>query len=77
MIWIAPPSGSGCVGIKATLVKSRDVWYSEDGSLTRVLCEEMKENEDLQPPILTTCCACPEAKYEVLVFNHNIFSCYV
>ncbi|XP_018567979.1 spondin-1 [Anoplophora glabripennis] len=63
--WIAPPSGSGCVNIKATVVESKENWFSEDESLTKKLCEETLEDENVQPIINTKCCACDEAKYEL------------
>ncbi|KAL3266974.1 hypothetical protein HHI36_011123 [Cryptolaemus montrouzieri] len=66
--WIAPPTGSGCIAFRATVVETRENWFSDDGSLTKVLCEELSENENVQPPILDECCACEEAKYE-LVFE--------
>lgn len=65
VLWSAPPPGSGCVALRATVSESREVWYSEDGPLSKVLCEEVQENEDIQPNILRQCCACDEAKYEV------------
>lgn len=65
IFWVAPPKNSGCVAIKATVVESRDTWFSEDGPLTKILCEESSENENVQPMILSRCCACDEAKYEV------------
>ncbi|CAH0561042.1 unnamed protein product [Brassicogethes aeneus] len=65
LYWIAPPKNSGCVSIKATVIESRDNWFSEDGPLTKNLCEESTENDDTQPTILKHCCACNEAKYEI------------
>lgn len=38
----------------------------DDGGLTKVLCEEEIESFDDQPEILEECCACDEAKYEVI-----------
>lgn len=65
ILWLAPPSGSGCVSISATVVETRDIWYGSDGPLSKVLCEELQESEDIQPNVLRHCCACDEAKYEV------------
>ncbi|XP_048525881.1 spondin-1 [Dendroctonus ponderosae] len=64
-LWLAPPKGGGCVKFKATVVESVDVWYSEDGDLTKSVCEEAPDTEDTQPKILKHCCTCDEAKYEV------------
>lgn len=63
--WRAPPSGSGCVAFKATVVQASDLWFSEEGDLVRQLCEESEDSREVQPPILEECCACQEAKYEV------------
>ncbi|XP_046394012.1 spondin-1-like isoform X2 [Ischnura elegans] len=65
VLWAAPAAGSGCVVFRATVVESRDVWYMDEGPLTRELCEEVQENHDEQPQVLDPCCACDEAKYEV------------
>lgn len=46
-------------------MESKDSWFSEDGPLTKILCEESSDNEDVQPMILERCYACDEAKYEV------------
>ncbi|XP_023216087.1 spondin-1-like isoform X2 [Centruroides sculpturatus] len=65
VMWTAPPAGSGCVVFRATVVEQRDVWYMDDGSLTKELCEEERDNQDVQPEVMDECCACDEAKYEV------------
>lgn len=62
---MAPPKGSGCVKFRATVVETVDAWYSEDGELTKILCEEILNTDDVQPKLLSQCCACDEAKYEV------------
>ena len=51
------------------VVENRDVWFADDGALTKELCEEQQDNEDEQPEINEPCCACDEAKYEV---NYSI-----
>ncbi|CAH1113577.1 unnamed protein product [Psylliodes chrysocephalus] len=63
--WTAPPEGSGCVALKATVVESRENWFSEDGQLTKVLCEDSEIDENVKPPLVDKCCACSEAKYEM------------
>lgn len=65
VLWTAPPADSGCVRFRATVVETRDVWYMDDGELTKELCEEVQETVDMQPEIINDCCACDEAKYEV------------
>nr|CAD7456745.1 unnamed protein product [Timema tahoe] len=63
VLWTAPPSGSGCVIFRSTVVEYNDVWYMDDGPLSLILCEKVQETT--QPEIVKTCCACDEAKYEV------------
>jgi len=66
VLWTAPGAGSGCILFRAMVVENRDVWFVDDGGLTKELCEEQQENEDEQPEINEPCCACDEAKYEVM-----------
>ncbi|KAG5886702.1 hypothetical protein JTB14_015767 [Gonioctena quinquepunctata] len=65
VLWMAPQKGNGCIKFKATVVESVDTWFSEEGKLTTVLCEESLNSEDTQTKILKHCCTCDEAKYEV------------
>lgn len=65
VMWLAPSAGSGCVVFRATVVERKDVWFTEEGGLTKTLCEEESDNHDEQPEIFDECCACDEAKYEV------------
>ncbi|XP_002063411.2 spondin-1 [Drosophila willistoni] len=66
--WIAPKQPeSGCVLMKASVVQHRDVWFIDDGFLTKRICaEEIDDLNSLTPP-LQNCCACDEAKYEILL----------
>lgn len=76
VLWTAPPEGSGCISLKATIVESMDVWYSEEGDLVKTLCEETTDSTEVQPEILEECCACQEAKYEVVfegLWSRNTF----
>ncbi|CAB3377734.1 Hypothetical predicted protein [Cloeon dipterum] len=66
VLWTAPLTpGSGCLAFRATVVEHRDVWYQDDGPLSKILCEDVQESLDEQPQIIDPCCACDEAKYEV------------
>ncbi|XP_026469503.1 spondin-1-like [Ctenocephalides felis] len=65
VMWTAPPAGSGCVVFRATVLEVRDVWYMDDGPLSRTLCEDSQDSLDLQPSVVDPCEACDEAKYEV------------
>ncbi|CAG5076352.1 Similar to SPON1: Spondin-1 (Gallus gallus) [Cotesia congregata] len=63
--WTSPPEGSGCILIRATVMETPDTWYMDDGGVARTICPDPKAIEDDPGPILPTCCACDEAKYEV------------
>lgn len=67
-VWIAPSEpGSGCVLIRATVLQHRDVWFMDDGGLTRRVCEEVVDDIESQKKDdeETPCCICDEARYEV------------
>lgn len=56
----------------AVVVENRELWFADDNGLTKELCADPQENEDEQPEINEPCCACDEAKYEVLLpYNKN------
>lgn len=59
VMWVAPASGSGCVSLSAMVFEGEDSWYSDDGALTKVLCEIKPDPATVQGE----CCACDEAKY--------------
>jgi hypothetical protein len=63
-----------CFPNRATVVENRDFWYMDDGPLSRLLCEDVRENDDNQPDIMNPCCACEEAKYEVI--DLSLFPAY-
>ena len=50
---------------KSTVIVHRDVWYSDDGDLSKTLCEDEADSGDVKPIILDVCTACDEAKYEL------------
>ncbi|XP_017476494.1 PREDICTED: spondin-1 [Rhagoletis zephyria] len=66
--WIAPEEpGYGCVLIRTTLLQHRDVWFMDDGGLTRRICEESVDEVESAPANAerNSCCACDEARYEL------------
>ncbi|XP_078106430.1 spondin-1a isoform X2 [Sander vitreus] len=44
VFWTAPPSGSGCVSIKASIVQKRIINFQDEGSLTKRMCEKGRAN---------------------------------
>ncbi|XP_034478819.1 spondin-1 isoform X1 [Drosophila innubila] len=66
VVWVAPSTpGQGCILLRATVLQHRDVWFMDDGLLTKRLCEEEVDDINTQPSIVDPCCACDEAKYEL------------
>lgn len=63
--WTAPPTGSGCIVFRATVIVHPSVWFMDDGPLTKTFCEDDQSATDFQPLIMDPCCACEEAKYEL------------
>ncbi|KAH8252232.1 hypothetical protein KR038_004946 [Drosophila bunnanda] len=79
LTWVAPSEpGSGCILIRATVQQHRDVWHMDDGGLTRRICEEVVDDVESQPTAPTVdvpCCACDEARYELIfegVWSRNL-----
>lgn len=64
-MWTAPEPGSGCISFKATVIEHRDVWYMDDGPLTKDFCEDEQNFDDTLTSQIDPCTACAEAKYEV------------
>lgn len=61
VMWVAPPKGSGCVALSAMVYEGKNSWFSDDGALTKIICEAKPNKESLKGE----CCACDEAKYQV------------
>ncbi|CAB0004339.1 unnamed protein product, partial [Nesidiocoris tenuis] len=53
----------------ATVQEHVDVWYQDDGPLSKTLCEDIQQNNEEQPVVNDPCCACDEAKYELMSRN--------
>ncbi|EFX77761.1 hypothetical protein DAPPUDRAFT_321105 [Daphnia pulex] len=66
VLWTAPGPGTGCIKFSAVVLENRELWFADDNGLTKELCADPQENEDEQPEINEPCCACDEAKYEVM-----------
>jgi len=65
VMWKAPVTGAGCVTFKAAVLEYDDIWSENDGRLSFTLCEEKNEEEDMNV-VQAECCACEEAKYEIM-----------
>ncbi|XP_017068836.1 spondin-1 [Drosophila eugracilis] len=83
LTWVAPSEpGSGCILIRATVQQHREVWHMDDGGLTRRICEEVTDDVESQPTspaVEVPCCACDEARYELIfegVWSRNLHPRY-
>lgn len=62
--WVAPMNfESTCIYIRAAVLQHRNVWFIDDGFLSKRICPE----EIYETPSVDPCCACDEAKYEVFI----------
>ncbi|XP_045447213.1 spondin-1-like [Melitaea cinxia] len=63
--WQAPPSGNGCVTLRAMVAEHQDVWYEDGFPLSLRLCEDLRQPDDATPQLNLDCDTCDEAKYEL------------
>ncbi|XP_058252520.1 spondin-1b isoform X2 [Hemibagrus wyckioides] len=68
VFWTAPPSGSGCVILKVSVVQRKIISFQDEGSLTRRLCEKDPLRTTEKP--LQECCACGTAKYRLTFYGN-------
>ena len=47
------------------MIEHKEIWYMDEGVLSKTLCEDVANSGDTQPMILDECKACDEAKYEL------------
>ncbi|KAL5010540.1 hypothetical protein ScPMuIL_012845 [Solemya velum] len=66
--WQAPPPGTGCVDIRATIIALSDIWYKDDDALTKTICEDTTQQDGTSVVDSSSCCACGKAMYK-LVFT--------
>ena len=65
VMWVAPQTGSGCVALSAMVYEGQRSWYSDDGELSKIICEAKPDSETVNKE----CCACDEAKYSVRIIR--------
>ncbi|KAM3963610.1 spondin-1 [Aphomia sociella] len=63
--WQAPPSGSGCVTLRAMVAENEDLWFEDGSPLTQKICEDLRQPDDISPQLNYECNICDEAKYEI------------
>ncbi|XP_045892500.1 spondin-1-like isoform X2 [Micropterus dolomieu] len=70
VFWTAPPTGTGCVILKASIVQKKIIYFQDAGSLTIRLCEkEPVFGEATEVPAME-CCACGTAKYRLTFYGN-------
>ncbi|XP_023955115.2 spondin-2-like [Bicyclus anynana] len=72
--WRAPPKDQKCVTIYVVLAVVPDVWYNYEGPLSKQVCEDRRNMEDMQPMENGNCEVCEDAQY-LLTFE-GIWSCH-
>uniref|UniRef100_A0A1A8UZQ3 Spondin-1 n=1 Tax=Nothobranchius furzeri TaxID=105023 RepID=A0A1A8UZQ3_NOTFU len=68
VLWTAPPSGTGRVILKASIVQKRVIYFQDEGSLT-VRLYEKERGETTEVPAME-CCACGTAKYRLTFYGN-------
>ncbi|XP_068632955.1 spondin-1-like [Battus philenor] len=61
--WKAPKKENKCVTINAVVAVKRDVWYRQDGPLSKRVCEDRRNVLDMQPTKNDNCNATEDARY--------------
>ncbi|CAH0406823.1 unnamed protein product [Chilo suppressalis] len=64
-LWIAPDKGSHCVTIYAIVAVKPDVWYNYEGPLSKRVCEDIRNADDILPTQNDDCQVCEEARYQL------------
>lgn len=70
VFWTAPPVGTGCVILKASIVQKRIIYFQDEGSLTKKLCEQDSSFEGVTDKPILDCCACGTAKYRLTFYGN-------
>ncbi|XP_028030325.1 spondin-1-like isoform X4 [Bombyx mandarina] len=65
VFWQAPPTGHGCVTLRAVVVENDEQWFEDGAPLTQKICEDLRQPDDMSPLINYDCQICDEAKYEI------------
>ncbi|XP_026221078.1 spondin-1b [Anabas testudineus] len=70
VLWTAPPTGTGCVILKASIVQKRVIYFQDEGSLTIRLCEKERAIGEATGAPAIECCACGTAKYRLTFYGN-------
>ncbi|XP_062403199.1 spondin-1b isoform X1 [Sardina pilchardus] len=70
VFWTAPPSGSGCITLKASIVQKKIIYFQDEGSLTKTMCEQDPQQAESSSRPQQECCACGTAKYRLTFYGN-------
>ncbi|XP_037549368.1 spondin-1 [Nematolebias whitei] len=70
VFWTAPPIGTGCVLLKASIVQKKIIYFQDEGALTKRMCEKESLYGDGTDKLQPDCCACGTAKYRVTFYGN-------
>uniref|UniRef100_A0A8C4I3Y1 Spondin-1 n=1 Tax=Dicentrarchus labrax TaxID=13489 RepID=A0A8C4I3Y1_DICLA len=70
VFWTAPPTGTGCVILKASIVQKKVIYFQDEGSLTIRLCEKERVFGEATETPAMECCACGTAKYRLTFYGN-------
>nr|DBA17432.1 TPA: hypothetical protein GDO54_002882 [Pyxicephalus adspersus] len=70
VFWTAPPIGTGCVILKASIVQKKIIYFQDEGSLTKRMCELDATSEGANEKAIPDCCACGTAKYRLTFYGN-------
>ncbi|XP_068115760.1 spondin-1 [Hyperolius riggenbachi] len=70
VLWTAPAIGTGCVILKASIVQKKIIYFQDEGSLTKRMCEPDAGYEGGNEKAIPDCCACGTAKYRLTFYGN-------
>ncbi|CAH2326075.1 spondin-1 [Pelobates cultripes] len=70
VFWTAPAIGTGCVILKASIVQKKIIYFQDEGSLTKRMCEPDTSYEGGNEKTIPDCCACGTAKYRLTFYGN-------
>lgn len=70
VLWTAPSIGTGCVILKASIVQKKIIYFQDEGSLTKRMCEPDVTSEGANEKTIPDCCACGTAKYRLTFYGN-------
>ncbi|XP_073518699.1 spondin-1 isoform X2 [Phyllobates terribilis] len=70
VFWTAPSIGTGCAILKASIVQKKIIYFQDEGSLTKRICEQNATIDSGNEKAIPVCCACGTAKYRLTFYGN-------